>query len=468
MDRPSRLASVLLLTITAYICQNVAPIPLLWILPMVVYLLTFILTFDSDRWYHRGVWLPIFAVTSLWSVYFWHTDLTPAIYWLVPLHLAVLLSGSMICHGELARRRPSPARLTSYYLCIAGGGAIGGFFTAVIAPMIFVDHYELHLSLLAVWLLAIGILLTDPESRFYDGGKGPAFAGVLGTIVLLSAFVISLGAHVVARRSKTVELARSFYGALKVTERHGGAEPAFYELGNGHIAHGGQFIEPTNRRVPMWYYHAESGVGEVLLKLKATPPRRVGVVGLGPGTLAAYAEEGDLFQFYEINSQVIGLANKTFTYLEDARQRGAKIETIEGDARLSLERQPPQDFDVLVLDAFNGDAVPVHLLTLEAIELYLRHLDADGILAVHISNNYLDLDTVVKAAADRYGLDASRMQTPDDMSPGAGAAHWILLHREKGYFAAREFGSPLEDEEHPLRSVSWTDDYSNIIEILKW
>lgn len=460
-------ASVLLLAITAYITQSIAPIPLLWILPMVVYLVSFILTFDSDRWYVRGVWMPLAAAASLAAVYTWHTQRTPDIPYLVGLHLVLLLAACMVCHGELARRRPPARRLTAFYLCIAAGGALGGLLVGVVAPVVFADHYELHLGLLAAWLLAIGVLLTDRGSPFYDGGKRAAYVAFLGVVGLLVVLVVMLGVQIAGRRAGALEMARSFYGALLVSEELSDQDEAYYRITNGHIAHGGQFVAEINHRVPMWYYHAQSGVGEALLKLKPAPPRRVGVVGLGPGTLAAYAESGDRFQFYDVNAQVIDLADRAFTYLEDARQRGAAVEIVEGDARLVLEQQDPQEFDVLIIDAFNGDAIPVHLLTREAFELYLRHLAPDGVLAIHITNTYLRLDAVVQAAADALSLDAALLKTPADMSPGASAATWVLLHRQPGYFAGKHFGEPLSSLPPPMAPVTWTDDYSNVVEILK-
>jgi SAM-dependent methyltransferase len=461
-------ASVLLLAITAYICQNIAPIPLLWIMPMVVYLVSFILTFDSDRWYDRRVWMPLAAITSFAAVYTWHTDRSPEIPWLVGLHLVLLLAVCMVCHGELARRRPPTDRLTTYYLCIAGGGALGGLFTGLVAPIVFVDHYELHLSLLAAWLLALGVLVTDRDSPFYDGGKGRAYAGLLVIAAMCAAFAIALGVQVKNRRDGAVEMARSFYGPLMLLEKVAAESETYLELANGHIAHGGQFNAPINRRVPMWYYHAQSGIGEVLTRLKPSAPRRIGVVGLGAGTMAAYGEKGDVLKFYDINAQVVDFAERRFSYLKDARERGAEVTTIEGDARRSLEQGEPQAFDVLVLDAFNGDAIPVHLLTLEAIDEYLRNLAPDGILAVHVTNSYLNLDAVVQAAVDRFKLDAAIIKTPADMTPGAGAATWILLHRTPGYFASHDFGAPLERDGEPVPPATWTDDYSNVVEILKW
>jgi hypothetical protein len=459
-------ASTLLLAITAHITQHVAPIPLLWILPMVAYLLSFILTFDSDRWYVRPLWMPLAAGLAFVAVFTWQRQVTPDIQWLVGLHVLLLLAVAMVCHGELARLRPPVRCLTSYYLCIAAGGALGGVFTGIIAPLIFTDHYELHVSLVFAWLLATAVLVTDPRSPVYDGGRGRAFAGLLATIALLVALVVALRVQVGKQREDAVHADRNFYSALQIFERS--SPVPHYELGHGHIIHGGQFIDPASRRVPFAYFHQKSGVGLAFLSLKPEPPRRVGILGLGVGTLAAYAEPGDHIQFYEINPQVIDFAEKYFTYLEDARQRGATVEVHEGDARLVLERQPPQNFDLLVMDAFNGDAVPVHLLTREAFETYLRHLHVDGVLAVHVSNVYLRLDPVIKAAAEHFDLDAARFNADAGDDPAGRPSSYILLHRRKGYFAERNFGGPLYDERHPLESVPWTDDYTNVARILNW
>jgi hypothetical protein len=459
-------ASVLLLAVTTYITQNVAPIPLLWILPLVVYLLSFILTFDSDRWYRRVFWMPLAGALAFAAVFLWQRDRTPQISWMVGLHTALLFAVSMVCHGELVRLRPAASRLTSYYLSISAGGALGGLFTSLVAPVIFTDYYELHVGLFVAWVLAIVALVIDSKSPFYDGGKGPAFAGLLGIVVMMIGFGVTLYAHVRTQNADFLGADRNFYGALQVHEKS--SPDIYYELANGHISHGGQFAEPMNRRVPMWYYHGESGVGKVFTDLKPVPPRRIGLVGLGAGTLATYAESGDHFQFYEINPQVVDFAEKYFTYLQDARDRGGQIDIHVGDARLLLERQEPQNFDVLVVDAFNGDAIPAHLLTMEAIELYLSHLKDDGVLAVHVSNVYLHLEAVVLAAAERFGLEGAHYATAADITPGAGDTTWILLHRREGYFAEKNFGAPLAKVPQANPPVPWTDDYTNVTKILAW
>jgi hypothetical protein len=476
-ERPARLqyffwlalpacAVILLLAVTSYLCEDMAPIPLLWVVPMVVYLLTFILSFDSDRWYRRIVWFPLAAIASFAAVYTWykHDELTLA--WHLSANLTLLLALGMVCHGELARMRPAASRLTAFYLRIAAGGALGGLFAGVVAPQIFTDHYERDLSVLCAWLLAMAALATDRKSRFYDP-KGWPLAGLGAMALLLIALAVSMYNVAAFERTGAVALARNFYGALKVHVVAAGTPDEMYTLTNGRITHGTQFRLELNRRVPTAYFHANSGIGQILGTRGPTSPRRVGIVGLGVGTLAAYAEAGETFQFYEINPQVIEFADKYFTFLEDARQRGARIARIEGDARISLERAEPQNFDVLVLDAFSGDAIPVHLLTVEAFKLYLGHLqEPDGVLAVHISNLHLHLTPVIQAAAERYGLEGAYVGTYKDDTPATATSAWVLLNRQKGYFAERGIGSPLDQSLGFGPPITWTDDYSNLLQIL--
>ena len=458
-------AVVLLLAVTSYLCEDVAPIPLLWIVPMIVYLLTFILSFDSDRWYRRTVWFPLAAIASFTAVYAWfkHDELVLA--WHLAANLTLLLALGMICHGELARMRPSASRLTTFDLCIAGGGALGGLFTGVVAPQLFTDHYERDLSVLAAWLLALVALATDRESRFYDP-KGWPLAGLVTMALALIALAVSMYNVAMFERTGAIAFARTFYAALKVHVVAADTPNEMYTLTHGRITHGTQFRLELNRRVPTSYFHANSGIGQILRSQPAFP-RRVGVAGLGVGTLAAYAEAGETFKFYEINRQVIEFADKYFTYLEDARQRGARIARVEGDARISLERARPENFDVLVLDAFSGDSVPVHLITIEAFQIYLRHVkEPDGVLAVNVSNLHLHLAPVIQAAAERYGLEGAYVGVYKDDTPATATSAWVLLNRQKGYFADRGIGSPLDESLGFGPPITWTDDYSNLLHIL--
>lgn len=464
-------ASSLMLSVTTHLSSDVAPMPLLWIAPMVVYLLSFILTFDSDRWYRRAVWLPTAGATSLLAAISWHEANTWTIGSQIAVNLAMLWAMSMICHGELVRLRPAASHLTAFYMCVAAGGALGGLLNSVVAPLALPGFYELHVGVLAAWVIATALLATDPRSPFYDGGKGKAFVGFASIVVLIIVLAVTMVLGVEWGRRGVIAAARNFYGLLRVREVElEEVGDSFYKLIHGRITHGAQFRSLESRRVPMTYYHPGSGVGKLLadrvLNNSDSPTRRVGVVGLGAGTLAAYAENGDAYRFYEINSAVTQFANDYFSYLGDARQRGAAVEVVTGDGRLSLERESPQQFDLLVLDAFSGDAIPMHLLTLEAFEQYVKHLrQPEGILAVHVSNLHLALGAVVQAAADRCGLEAVQVSSGED-APGAFVAEWILLCRRPGYFAERQLGVPLRQALKGHEPLLWTDDYSNVVQIL--
>ncbi len=461
------LASVALLAITNHLCQDILSAPLLWIAPMVVYLLSFILTFDSDRWYRRDVWMPLGAVASFAAALTWQRRIHVDVSILLAVNLTLLASICMICHGELVRLRPAARRLTAFYLSIAAGGAIGGLLVGIVAPLVLNDYYELQLGVVGVWLLAMVLLMTDKKSPYFDGGKGLFFKGLLAMAGLWVALCVLM--YVGVSRSWAGHMAqdRSFFGVLKVRYLRASTGEEYYGLTNGRISHGGQFKESEHRRVPMLYYHPDSGVGKVLMQHDPQYPRRVGVIGLGAGTIAAYAEPKETFRFYDINPQVITYAKRIFTYLNDARDRGATIEIVEGDARLALESEPPQNFDVLVLDAFNSDSIPAHLLTLEAFELYLRHLqDPNGVIAVHISSDHLELTPVVRAAAEHFHLDGIVMEGVPDGTPATAACVWVLLGRGAGRLSGQGVGTPLSEYAKDRPAANWTDDYSSLLDVL--
>ncbi|MBA4106757.1 MAG: hypothetical protein C0485_13455 [Pirellula sp.] len=461
------LASVALLAITNHLCQDILSAPLLWIAPMVVYLLSFILTFDSDRWYRRDVWMPLGAVASFAAALSWQRRIHVDVSVLLAINLTLLASICMICHGELVRLRPAARRLTAFYLSIAAGGAIGGLLVGIVAPLVLNDYYELQLGVIAVWLLAFVLLVTDKKSPYFDGGKGLVFKSLLAMAGLLAALCVLMYAGVSRQWAGHMAQDRSFFGVLKVRYLRASTGEEYYGLTNGRISHGGQFKEPEHHRVPMLYYHPDTGVGKVLVQHDPEHPRRVGVIGLGAGTIAAFAEPKETFRFYDINPQVITYAERIFSYLDDARNRGAAIEIVEGDARLALESEPPQNFDVLVLDAFNSDAIPAHLLTLEAFELYLRHLqDPDGIIAVHISSDHLELTPVVRAAAEHFNLDGIVLEGVPDGTPNTAPCVWVLLGRGEGRLSGQGIGTPLSEHAKDRPAVNWTDDYSSLLDVL--
>ncbi len=443
----------LLMAVTNHITQNIASVPFLWMLPLTLYLASFIICFDHERWYHRGVWVAPALALLVAAAYGLQTDdVTLNLRIAVPLYSGGLFAWCVFCHGELARRKPASRDLTTFYLMIAAGGALGGLFVALVAPRVFASSYELGIGLAVTALLAVVLL-----RRLF-------FFSV--SIVALTAAVIC--GHYFYRQVHKLHdgarvLERNFYGTLR-TEDWGSADDADgkRQLVNGVILHGEQFLAPARRRDPTSYYGPTSGIG-VLLKLKDRPGRQVGVIGLGTGSLAAYGRPGDRFHFYEINPQVVELAHTEFTFLSDTP---AAIEVTLGDARLSLEREPPQGFDVLVVDAFSSDAIPIHLLTTEALGVYLRHMRPDGVIAVHVSNRFFDLPPVVKLVAAAYGLDSSLL-VDNPYDPEYSKTDWVLVTRDRGLLAEEPVTAMTEKPDDIPGLRAWTDDDHDLFRILR-
>ncbi len=445
--------SMLLLSVTNHMTENVAAVPLLWVLPLAVYLLSFVLSFGFPRLYQRSLWLRLLAFALGVVAYAAYSiDTVEPIQVSVPVFLAGLFIACMFCHAELRRLRPAASGLTGFYLMIAFGGAVGAIFVGLLAPHLFSGIYELPLTLCFTALLALLLV--------WSGGVwGVRF---LWTAVLVCMTAAAI-ANVRAYRQNSLTLRRSFYGSLRVVQSpHAGPEQT-RTLFHGTIQHGAQFLAPQRRMRPITYYGPDSGVG-ILLRECFPLPKRVGVIGLGTGSLAVYGQPGDTFRFYEINSQVIEIAQSLFFY---TRETPAHVEIVEGDARLAIQRESIPPYDVLVLDAFSGDAIPVHLLTREAVALYLRHLKPDGVLVFHVSNNYLDLAPVVAQLAEEihyHALEVKSHPVPEDLIL---AADWVLVTRNP---------SVLENTALKLHGQSisvrpglrpWTDDFNNLLEILK-
>ncbi len=454
-------ASVLLLAVTSHLSQNVAPIPFLWVLPLALYLLSFILCFEGRGWYQRRYYLPLAAAGFVGVCVTLHRDYhNPQLWLMIPLYGATLFVACMVCHGELARLKPHPRHLTAFYVAIAVGGALGGAFVGLVAPRVFPDLYELPVGMVATAILVALVIAGDRA-----GFRFPAAlrAAVVGTALFAGGLAAALAWIYADLASGTRVLARNFYAALRVSDSGSGLD-ASRVLTHGTITHGKQFRDPSRREWPTTYYGETSGVGRAIEALRAAGPVRIGVIGLGAGTLAAYGRAGDAVRIYEINPQVIELALREFTYLADTK---ARLEIVLGDARLSLEREPAQGFDLLAVDAFSSDSIPVHLLTAEAFEVYFRHLKPGGILAVHISNRYLDLKPVLKEAAARFGKTARIVDDESDSDRGTYGTTWVLFTDAPDVFA-RE---PLKGVADPLetdRSIRvWTDDYSDLYGILK-
>jgi hypothetical protein len=398
---------------------------------------------------------------------------------LIPVYCAGLWVCCMFCHGELARLKPAPKYLTSFYLMISLGGAIGAVLVAVVAPHVFSGYFELQSALGLCAVLVMVVQYRDPSGVF--GGKHwqPAVVVVAGLVVAL---LVSLAMSVREQRRESSRAERNFYGVLRVIDHEGdegGAaieraertplyltphQTSYRRLLNGTIDHGMQFLSPTLRDKPTTYYGSSSGVGIALTAIGLRGALRVGLIGLGAGTLAAYGRAGDAYQFYEINPLDVQIAQKEFTFLRDSH---ARIDIVLGDARLSLEREEPQGFDALIVDAFSSDSIPVHLLTREAFELYFRHLKGDGVLAVHVSNQYVNLEPVVQAAAGELKKEAVVINNNDDHPQGIYAASWILIGNPNGFHGQRSVEQAGAMLTNKGRLPLWTDDYSSLLTILK-
>jgi spermidine synthase len=445
--------SLLLSAVTSHLSQNIAAIPLLWILPLTIYLLTFVLAFNGGKTYSRWMMMGLLP-SALGGVAYLIVDRTMDVPIMIsiPLFCLTLFIGAFFCHGELYLRRPPARSLTQYYLLIAAGGALGSMFVGVLAPLVFRGNYEMAWSLLYTAALAAVLMWREHIAwRFF----WPAAAVALLAVVVLQER---------ADRENAIVQVRSFYGTLRVTEEATEDAGTYRTLIHGTIQHGTQFMASEElRRLPTTYYSHDSGVGLALDNCCKGRARRVADIGLGTGTLAAYGEPGDVFRFYEIDPRVEIVAKNVFTYLRESR---AKIEIVHGDARLSLEAEPPENYDVIAVDAFSGDAIPVHLITAEAINLYQRHLAPGGIIAFHISNNYLSLAPVVQEQADHAGLHAVLVSTADDNDTGAFSSDWVLVTANEKFLSLPEIVSASAKIDLKPGLRLWTDDYSSLLPIL--
>jgi hypothetical protein len=448
----SACGSMMLLAVTNHLSQNVAPVPLLWVVPLALYLLSFAMVFAKRSFYSRWFVARLLAVALGCAGYAIHdSSITHAIQISVPLFCSVLFVVCLFCHGELVQRKPAVRHLTSFYLIIALGGALGAVCVGLLAPHILSGIYELPIVLLLAALLGTIVLWHEGWSaRIF----WPAVTVAMGVV---------LAANVRTTRQDAVAMMRNFYGALRIQEFRIGRLMPYRSLLHGTIQHGAQYLSFPENRNPTTYYGRRSGVG-LALQYCCEGPKRAGVIGLGAGTLAAYGKPGDSFRFYEINPQVIAIANGWFTFL---KQSPAKSEIILGDARLSLQSEPSQQFDVLAVDAFSGDAIPVHLLTKEAFAVYFRHLKPDGILAVHTSNTYLNLAPVVKLLAEDADYATRLIASEEDPMMMISSADWVLVTRNQEFLNKPETfeGSEIINELPHLRL--WTDDYNNLFEILR-
>lgn len=449
----SAMGSFMLLGVTNHITHDVASVPFLWILPLTLYLVTFILCFEGRGWYRRSYFLaPLLVAIGAMSWALGADQGVMEIKAAVPLYSVGLFVACMFFHGELAGLKPAPRYLTTFYLMVSLGGALGGFTIGFIAPKLFDTYYEFGIGLVVTLLIAA--YLTRGMKRVVP----IAALGMAG----FAAFHVHSYIDMLSKDTRV--MARNFYGTLRVKDvAEASSEHGVRRLMHGVIMHGEQFLAPDRSLEPTTYYGPSAGVARAL-RTNSKAPVRVGIVGLGAGTLATYGRPGDVYRFYEINPQVVELAHKEFSFLGKS---GARVETVLGDARLVMEREAPQAYDLLAIDAFSSDSIPVHLITREAMAVYLRHVKPDGVLAFHVTNRFLQLAPVVERIAEEYGLHTVLVVDDVDDSSSLAKTDWVLVSRDAERLAHREIATAATEISRIPSLQVWTDDFNNLYQILK-
>jgi hypothetical protein len=449
-------AAMQLSAVTTYLTANIAAIPLLWVLPLGVYLITIILAFEFPRLAGRTLVARLLVVTLGGLGYMMlQTNASLPMRISIAFFLGELFLACLLLHSEAYRLRPQKvSESTLFYLLFAAGGALGSFLVGIVAPLVFRFNYDIAVAFLVTAALVLAV-------SWQGGWAQRLLWGV--TTVMLAILVVRIQ---IAADNGAIASVRNFYGALCVRQNHSYPGATVRVLANGSIQHGTQiFGTDALRHIPTTYYAEDSGVGLAMRYCCQGRGRTVGMIGLGTGTLAAYGWPGDRFRFYEINPAVEPIAREVFTYL---RESGARIEIVEGDGRLSLEREQPQGFDVLVVDAFSGDAIPLHLLTAEALSVYRRHLRPGGIVAFHVSNQHVDLAPPIALLAKNAGMTAMRVDSGENDQRGEFTAFWVLVTDNASFF--RQSG--VVGHTHTIEPMPglrlWTDDYSSLRPVLYW
>ncbi len=438
-----------LLAVTNHLTQNIAAIPFLWLLPLVLYLFSFVLCFESDRWYQRN-WLvgPVFILLFACAYGLADNKIGLNLKIALPLYCAGLFATCMFVHGELAAMRPAPRHLTRFYLALSFGGALGGILVGLGAPKLLPAYYELGIGYVLVALLAAIVFR-------------PSRMLMTASLLLGVCYAFFVGQQVASDLKSARLLERNFYGRLLTRDISDG-KVHVRRLTHGAILHGEEYLDGSNRNKPTTYYGPSSGIGRLMVTTAMNEQRHVGVIGLGTGTLAAYGEVGDRFRFYELDPAVIKVARTEFGYLQATP---AKVDVVLGDARLNLERESPNDFDVLVVDAFSGDAIPIHLITREALRAYRRHMKPEGVIAFHVSNRFLSLPPVVQKLAEDQGMHAVLIS---DAPPAPLAkTDWVLVSASE-----KPFTKPAIADVASMPAIIpglrvWTDDANDLFKILK-
>lgn len=439
------MGSFMLLAVTNHVTHDLASVPFLWIVPLSLYLVTFILCFEGRNWYRRAVFVPLLLILVVAMAY---TLVQSKLKLGIPVSMAGLFVMCMFFHGELASRKPAPEHLTRFYLMMSLGGALGGLAVGIVAVKLFNANYEFGLGMVLT-LVIVSVVVRRMRIIVALALIATGFAGY---------YVYKHEEHM---SGDTLVMKRNFYGSLSVREHdRGNPEIALRRLIHGVIIHGEQYLSPERMDEPTSYYRPSSGVGLALTALDQ-PNRRIGVVGLGAGSLAVYGNKGDVMRFYDINPDVVEVAQTHFTYLSRSK---ARIETVLGDARLQMEREAPQQYDILIIDAFSSDSIPVHLATSDAMLVYLRHIKPDGIIAFHISNKFLKLAPVLKRTTDYFGIDGMLITEPDSDSY---STEWFLVTADPELRKHPQIAPQVTPIEEIPGLGLWTDDYNNLFQILR-
>jgi hypothetical protein len=444
----SAMGSVMLLAVTNHITQNISSVPFLWVLPLALYLASFILAFDHPRWYVRPLFAGLLALAApamAWTIP--SLDLAVA----VPLYLAGLFVACMVCHGELALLKPDPAHLTRFYLMLSLGGALGAVLIAIAAPLLLPGYFELGIALLLLPLLILS--------------RVSVAAGLL--VTAFTAFFVVRGASDYTDGVRVME--RDFYGVVRTVD-HSSPVP-YRSMYHGAIMHGGQLLGDAFRNTPADYFGPGSGYGRVFSAFREMNPRKplhVGVIGLGAGVIAAWMAPGDRLAFYEISPRVAAVARKEFTFLSDT---AASIELVMGDGRLSLEREAPRGYDVLGIDAFSGDSIPMHLVTREAMAIYVKHIKPDGVIVFQATNRFIDLLPVIQRLAAEFGLEA--VNIADSPEADTGPEYWysatdqVIVTRNRRLLDWPRIAEVAQAIEPAAGLPVFTDAHHNLLKILK-
>jgi len=475
------LASIQLLATTNFMTQEIGSHPFLWILPLALYLISFIICFDHERWYYRPLFFTGLVLSSIYACSVLAQGLGAGVLEQIVSYAAVSFFSAMCCHGELAKIKPPASQLTLFYLLISVGGALGGIMIALVAPVWLPNYYEFHICLIAVLLVCVGTFVV-PKLRDWKAGELSAamqmgvrlscFSAVVVTGYLLYSFGKYISKDFAAN---VLTVQRNEYGVLKVS--NGDYRRVLY---NGHTLHGFQVNEKPTHDMPTSYYSPSSGLGQAIAYLQTDEPKTktdgmsVGAIGLGTGTIAAWGRSQDTIRFYEINPKVVEMAENYFDYLSNCK---SKLDISLGDARIQLERETQRNdpkYDLVVADAFSSDSIPMHLLTLEAVQLYQSRLKDGGIIALHTSNRYLRLENVVKRLGTEIGFQAvliddnsvrDTSETDDGDNPNSGSK-WVLLTKNQAFLDSsyvKDNTTAWPDEKY---SAFWTDDSSSLLPVM--